>query len=836
MSPRLAALLSLSLLALGCNPANPPVGPPPGAGLGATCDDDVDCRSPLYCFLKHRVCRGRYSTADGERCTLGVECKSGHCAPAGSGGQCAPHGTGGEWAACEGDADCNIGLKCSFNGQVLTPRCLQARDLDVGGACTYSVDCAQGLLCVEGACSKVSLTATMAPHGYPPVVPQVPGTGWQGASCPGPKTSGQVALWELPRESDDSSVREDFYRLPFPNDALRDATGRVDLSRHPKDPAPRIGFDLVGRYLEALATEPFSNAPTVIFRFDGPVDFNTIQLNTAAPNVRLIKLETGQTYPHGLSLVLNGAGNRYVCSNWLAVRPFDGDSLTKGTWAVVLIKGLRGSGASGVALESSADFRAMLSATAPTDPRQALAWPAYQKLRAVLPSLNLAPDAVLAATVFTVDDPQRLMKRVAAGAEAAPAVTAATPWVKCGSGAIAPCDGDYGINSSCDAALDGGLEEWQAKLTLPIFQQGTRPYLTLDEGGGIDPSADVLTPVRTENVCASLTVPAGPAPDAGWPVVLYAHDTGGWYRSHAQDGAGRALSEVMLQTADGGVTLRAAVLGFDQVGHGLRGWRLYGRVPPADLVFNFGNPASARGTMAQGAADLHAVTRFLKGFASAPPAELPPLDVSHLAFWGHSQGATEGALFLAQDRSIEGTVLSGASALLVNTLTSKKVPIDLAGNLWAAIGESRPEAVTAYHPVLSLMQAWGDVVDPVHFAANASVMPADATRPASARSVLQVWGKDDSSTARPVQSAFAVAARLAFVGPQVEELPITPVRTSVTGNVTMPRVVTAGVRQYVPPTGVDGHFVVFTNEAAVSDASRFIARVLRGEVPTIPEP
>ena len=116
----------------------------------------------------------------------------------------------------------------------------------------------------------------------------------------------------LPRASDEESVRQDFYRLPFPNDALRDPSGRIDFSRHPKDPAPVFGFDVLGRYLDVLASEPFSNAPSILFRFDGPLDFSSINLNGATPNLRLVKLETGQTFPHGLSVMLNGGGAVYV--------------------------------------------------------------------------------------------------------------------------------------------------------------------------------------------------------------------------------------------------------------------------------------------------------------------------------------------------------------------------------------------------------------------------------------------------------------------------------------------------------------------------------------------
>ncbi len=830
MSPRLlTALLSLCLVpAFACSdPPNPPVGPPQGVGLGASCENGTKCRAGLQCNDTSRLCEGSHATADGAACTLGVECVSGNCAPNGARGACAASGAGVGGSGCQGDSDCAAPLKCGFDGEGLFPRCLTAGNKDVGAACKLGLECAQGLLCVASVCAVSPLNSTTAPHGFPPLLPPVPGSGWQGASCPAPKAAAETVLFVLPRDADEAAVKEDFYRLPFPNDALRDANGRIDFSRHPKDPAPMFGFDVLGRYLDVLATEPFSNAPTVIVRFDGPLDFSSLSLQGANPNVRLVKFEAGRGGPRGLSLVSDRDSNRYVCANALSVRPYDGDSLTPGAWGLVLLKGLKGQ--NGGDLAASPDFTAMLQATAPTEARQALAWPAYAPLRAWVTEQNLTASDVVGATVFTVGDPQRLLKRLATSVATLPAPTADT-WVKCGSGTPSPCPDATGPRA-CGAA-NAAFDEWHSLIDLPVYQQGTAPYLTPAQGGAIDGTAAPLTPVRREKVCASLTVPTGTPPMGGWPVVLYAHGTGGSFRGHAGDGSAAALTAITL----GGVMapVKAAVLGFDQVGHGPRRGAAGQTINPDDIVFNFANPASGRGTMAQGGADLLGVTKYLRSLATMPAAELPALDVTHLVFWGHSQGATEGALFLAMDRSVDGALLTGASATLVNSLTSKKAPIDLAGGMWAALSESSPTKVSVYHPVLALLQAWTDPVDPLHFAGNAAIVPADGATPAFARNVFQVWGKDDLFTPRPVQTSFAHAARLAFVGPQVDDFNVAPV-TSASGNVTSPRAVTAAMRQYVP-NGYDGHFVVFQNPSATTDASRFVGRVLRGEVPTIPEP
>lgn len=83
-------------------------------------------------------------------------------------------------------------------------------------------------------------------------------------------------------------------------------------------------------------------------------------------------------------------------------------------------------------------------------------------------------------------------------------------------------------------------------------------------------------------------------------------------------------------------------------------------------------------------------------------------------FWGHSQGATEGALFLASDGAINGAVLSGEAGGFIETLLTKVSPVDIKDGLWVALSEANADAVNLYHPVLSLLQNWIDPSDPIH--------------------------------------------------------------------------------------------------------------------------
>src|SRR5476649_206710 len=95
--------------------------------------------------------------------------------------------------------------------------------------------------------------------------------------------STQVAYFRVPRMGHTSG---DFYRLPYPNDVRRTATG-ITLAGHPEPPTA-VGTDLVDTYLRASEQDlkGFSTNPTVLFRFSRPYDWSTI-------NVQLIDVTPG---------------------------------------------------------------------------------------------------------------------------------------------------------------------------------------------------------------------------------------------------------------------------------------------------------------------------------------------------------------------------------------------------------------------------------------------------------------------------------------------------------------------------------------------------------------
>jgi hypothetical protein len=278
-----------------------------------------------------------------------------------------------------------------------------------------------------------------------------------------------------------------------------------------------------------------------------------------------------------------------------------------------------------------------------------------------------------------------------------------------------------------------------------------------------------------------------------------------------------------------------AVVGIDQVQHGPR--RGSSTMSPNDLFFNFANPAAARFNAQQGAADQHALVRLLENFSFTEGTTTIKLDGTKTMFWGHSQGATEGSIFLASDTTVKGAIFSGQGASLSDALVTKTSPVNIADTIWIPLGESHSKAVGSNHPVIALLQAWADPADPLHYARMDVVVPG-ATAPTLLRNVFQLMGANDTFTPTVVQKNFAVAAGLEYVGPNaIDKFDTnwTPVASAQGNIVSGTNKSTAAFRQYPNATMRDGHFVAFDNDQARTDLTKFLEAVVAGTVPKLPE-
>jgi pimeloyl-ACP methyl ester carboxylesterase len=441
------------------------------------------------------------------------------------------------------------------------------------------------------------------------------------------------------------------------------------------------------------------------------------------------------------------------------------------------------------------------------DARLADAWTAYEPLRDWLATSPVFPtgdvnegDTIVAAdllggTLFTVRDPTTLMVKLADTVEsgAAPAVGSLTV---CTGASPAPC--------SDPTAED--FTEVQGTVTLPIYQQGTIPYVATGGNIAVDGSGD---PVQqgTQDVRFALTLPEGPGT---WPVIIYAHGTDGDFRSHIDEGLAGPLALAGF-----------AVLGFDQLGHGTRANG--STLPPAQIFFNLTNPKAARGNVLQSATDILAVQHAIAAIAGdlGPVVTGADLDDASVAFLGHSQGAISGALATAMAENLPTVVFSGAGGGLIDTLSQKRSPYDLTVLLPIVFADpglvdlsaNPTKLVGRRHPVLSsVIQAYLEEADPINYAPYITV-PLAAR--GEAKNVLHLVGVGDTYTPNDTSVAFARRMVVQYIDPNHRLIQASdpslnnspPIRNNLGGH--------TRVTSIHEPTGSnDGHFVMFDDAVA----------------------
>ena len=771
---------------------------PPGAGVGEDCTNGARCRSGLECL--DGACTPSGTTGPGEPCVIQPECQAGlQCV----GGSCVPDGEAEAGESCLLDDDCKAGLKCVITG--LQASCMPQGDGDVGADCDSTLDCFAGLACMEGACA-----------------PQRPGIPvWPGVDCEASSTDEVRAYFEVPGAED--ADEGDFFRLPFPNDARRTDDG-LDLSGFPTPGTGVLGVDAVKLYTDALEDDGgWGTYGTVFFRFSGAVEINyedgeTRRLRPEWVDVTPGAPELGSSV--GLSWYYSGGGNNYVCHDWVGVRRPRGFPLMPGhTYAVWITTELIA--ADGSPIRRAPNLVSVLADEAPDDPALERAHAAYAPFRAYLDQEGVSPSTVLTATVFTVSNTRDTMSELAAAVEDLPAPTVRGDWVKCDDGVDSPCPDHEGSRNCGSGSAD--YDEYHALVRLPIFQEGTPPYTTPADGGGIVIQDDP----PTEDVCMALTVPTGTMPDGGWPLVVFAHGTGGSFRSHV-------TADIAGSLSSGDV--KFAVLGIDQVSHGPR--RGDSSSEPDQLFFNFLNPAAARGNPQQGAVDQLSLAKFaatIDGSGDMPTT----IDPEKLVFFGHSQGSTEGSLMLPYADAYKAAVLSGNGASLMHALYTKTEPVDIAGLMPIALSDLQGLRgdIAELHPVLSLLQQWIDPADPLNFASGVATAPYEGHL---GKHLFQTYGTDDHYSPPLTLATYAGAAGLTQVEPTHDDfvdkfyIDLPTASAPLSGNLSG-GMLTAGVRQYETPDGSDGHFVAFDVSEANADVVRFLSQAVSGMTPQIGE-
>lgn len=268
--------------------------------------------------------------------------------------------------------------------------------------------------------------------------------------------------------------------------------------------------------------------------------------------------------------------------------------------------------------------------------------------------------------------------------------------------AAEPAFDDSPLTQIATGIFDEGTPEFQAVVgtanseTIARVAVGSFPSYDFRTGGIFDPAfvSGSAVPTRINDLEFYMSIPKAPAPEGGYPLVIFGHGLGGSARNAID----------VLPIFDGAPL---ATIGISSVQHGLRG--------NVANFFNLTNGFVTRDNFRQTVADLLQLRRMIEN-ASEPPFDV--IDKSRVHYMGISLGGIMGTLFMGYDPDVQVGMLSVPGGGLPNIVNSPAIG-DLLKPLIALtyqIQLSDPNFPAFLHRFNQLAQWSLDAGDPINTA------------------------------------------------------------------------------------------------------------------------
>ena len=635
----------------------------------------------------------------------------------------------------------------------------------------------------------------------------------------------------------DALSEETFFDHPWPSDFRHEADGSVRFIGFPN---PREK-PILAEYVDSMAgvLTAFSPAAAGYLRFTEALDPDSLPATPldaleADSSVQLIDVtpgapEAGERQRIALKFVPGPAV--YYPPNTLAFMPAFGYPLAP-SHRFTLVVTKRARTLSGKPLAPSSDLAQVLGLTSASGPRATLKSELADAVSTIV-AAGVAKKSIVNMTVFTTDDPvadTETIRDWMLDNFPAPTVDAST-W------------------KALDADRKAGLMDVYEGVygPSPDFQEGNIPFVNYGDGGALAFDASG-TPVvqRQFDLRFTLAVPDAakcPMPAAGYPIVLYAHGTGGNYRSLL--GAGDEAESLAKRCI--------ATMGIDQIFHGNRPGSGQGNVEL--LFFNVQNPVAARANGPESAIDVVQQARLFTESKAIVPASVSytgadiEFDGSRVGFFGHSQGGLNGPMYMAVDDSARGGVLSGSGSMITIALLEKTEPVNVAGlvkNVFLGLGTTEEAELDEFHPAMSLAQTIVDPTDPIHYVGKIAQHPRPGFSPKSVLMTegINADGTGDSYAPPHGIEVQAVALGLPLQNPVIHPIveaawsdlaPVTIPSEGLSGNLAGGKA--SGVlAQWEAAKASDGHFVIYYIPQAMSQCTGFVRNFMDDPVGRVPAP
>lgn len=626
-----------------------------------------------------------------------------------------------------------------------------------------------------------------------------------------------------------------FFDFPWPSDARLLPGGNPDMARFPNP----YEVDILDLYLESLETDVFgfgNNSPAY-FRMDGPINVSRLPVTVrdgGGEDCPLLIVNIDPNSPQYLKKLPAQAyffqeETSYNPPNLLAVAPAWGFPMSGGeAWAVVVLRELRG--ADGNLLTAPAGLTRLRGGAPTGDPALDDLVPLYDPLWVALAALGIDAERVAAATVFTPQDPVGDMYHIRQYLleQPAPALDDLVyipeePQLEAKQEEEAFYEDRYGDKFSLRAPIRP-YHLFEGHYQGLNFQAGEPPFT--EEGGQIefDAEGDPIVQYR-ENLRFALAVPKGDPPPGGWPLIFFAHGTGGDYKNFIYSSGYSQIDTL--------VSRGMAVMGIDEPLHGPRA--------PAgtdeDLSsFNFFNPDAARSNFRQAAIDVFQEVQFARNHlaisaALSPTGQAITFNPERMAFMGHSHGGLSGSLLLPFESDLRGVMLSGAGGGLSLTILYRKDYVDFEELFRTLLYMEDDEVLNTSHPVMGLVQTLVDITDPINYAPLFVHRPWPGENP---RNYLQSEGFWDAATPPITTEVMVVAAGIPILAPMgrsiegLDYLGIPVVSSPLQGNFGGGNV-TAALTQYPE----HGHSAMFRDVDGAELSGTFLQSAVSEEVPSL---
>lgn len=535
---------------------------------------------------------------------------------------------------------------------------------------------------------------------------------------------------------------ETFFDFPYPSDLRLSAEGTPDLTGYPVPNSVEIIPPLL-----AIAEER-SGWPTIpvgMFHFTAPIapqdEANVIAADAGSPmllvDVDPDSPDRGRLYP---VVARTFRPDFYTqTEGFLSVGPRPGFVLPASrTFAFVVTTAVQD--ARGRPLEVNEDLAALAAGETPAGARGAEAQALYAPLWDTLDTLGVGRDTVAAATVFTTGDVVKEVYELSERVRDSFDVT---------------------VDSLSLARTRDRYCDLRTEIDLPQFQRGTPPF---DTEGTFEFDGEGL-PIeqRTEAAKLVITIPREPMPEAGYPLMVYYHGSGG-IASQVVD-RGTQSRDGTIVAGEGPAHVIAAH-GFAAAGASLP--LSPDRLPGAAATeyLNLENLAAFRDTFRQGVLEQRLMLDALlelevdpATLGSCDGVELPAgetmirFDPDSLVALGQSMGGMYTNMIGAVEPRFEALVPTGAGGHWSYFILETSL-IPGVGGLLGAVLRVMADEISFLHPSMNLLAVGWEAAEPFVYMPRLSRRPLEGFTP---RPVYEPVGMGDSFFPIAVYDAVALS-------------------------------------------------------------------------------